>query len=255
MKNIDLPPKIKTALNDFVRQHKKDPRVMGILVAGSHVTDTPDKNSDLDVFIIFNNCSVKEKGTTWIQGVEVEYFKTNLTQIKRSFREEKHGKNNSRTIHLFAHSRILYQKDPKIKQLTREARSLLREKLPEPDEFQIEILKYHLDNMKKDLEDVHLRKDTFAFKLISNQLIFHIIDTFFQVQRTPKETPKRLQKQIKKIDPKFARLLSRALSKKVNPAKFKAIRNLADYTEENLLGGKKPQEWKIKLHNRSNTKS
>jgi len=105
--------------------------------------------------------------------------------------------------------------------------------------------KYHIDDMKKDLEDVYLNKDLFAFNQVSIKLLDFCLEIFFEINRVYPEKPKRLKEHLKKIDKKFEKLYSDALIEKNIDKKFNNINELVSYTEK-LLGGKRKKEWKIK---------
>jgi len=71
---MNLSEKHEVALKKFVDKQKKNPNVIGMVISGSFVHYKPDKNSDLDVFVVLKDSEYREKGNTWINGVEVEYF-------------------------------------------------------------------------------------------------------------------------------------------------------------------------------------
>ena len=48
----NLQEKFDKALKIFVDKHKKNPNVLAVFVSGSYIHSTPDKNSDLDVYVL-----------------------------------------------------------------------------------------------------------------------------------------------------------------------------------------------------------
>ena len=49
-----MEQRFKNALEIFTAKMKKNPRVIGIVATGSAVHTKPDKNSDLDIFVILD---------------------------------------------------------------------------------------------------------------------------------------------------------------------------------------------------------
>ncbi len=128
MKN-NLQEKFNKSLKIFVDKYKRNPNVLAVLVSGSYIHSTPDKNSDLDVYVLLEKAKMRERGNTWINGVEIEYFINPVNQVRYYFETEARGKKPS-TIHMFANSKILYQKDKTVNQLIKEAKSILKKKMP-----------------------------------------------------------------------------------------------------------------------------
>ncbi len=85
---MKIEEKFQKALDKFVEKTKGNKNVVGILVTGSFVHSVLHKNSDLDVFVITKDSVIRERGNTWIDGVEVEYFMNPIKQIEYYFKEE-----------------------------------------------------------------------------------------------------------------------------------------------------------------------
>jgi predicted nucleotidyltransferase len=240
MKN-NLQEKFSRALKIFVDRHKKNNNVFAILVSGSCIHSTPDKNSDLDVYVLLEKAKMRERGNTWINGVEIEYFINPVNQVRCYFETET-GNKAPFTAHMFANSQILYQKDKTIAQLIKEAKVILKKKMPVMKKMDLEFARYSMDDTIKDLEDVYLKKDIFAFSLIASNLLQESLNIFFKIHRIPKEKSKRLQKKLKSIDRNFEKLYTSALIEKDIGKQYRNINRLVRYAE-NLIGGKRPKEW------------
>jgi len=238
--------KFNKALGQFVDKHRKNPNVLAILVSGSYARPSaPDKNSDLDIDIVLKKSRTTETGSTWINGVEIEYFKNSVKQIRHRFQTEARDKKPC-TAHIFSDPIILYQKEGEIvNQLIKEARSITRKRVPKMNRADTYFARHKIDAKKKDLEDVYLKKDIFTFRLIAYKLILECLDIFYKIKRVPRERPKKLRADLKSLDPKFEALLSGAILEKGLSRKFKAIKKLTRYAEF-LAGGKKPKEWKLR---------
>lgn len=237
----NLQEKFDKALKIFVDKHKKNPNVLAALVSGSYIHSTPDKNSDLDVYVLLEKAKMRERGNTWINGVEIEYFINPVNQVRYYFETET-GNKAPCTAHMFANSKILYQKDKTINQLIKEAKAILKKKMPAMKKMDLEFARYSIDDTQKDLEDVYLKKDIFAFSLIANNLLQECLNLFFKVYRISREKSKRLQEHLKSIDKNFEKLYTSALIETDIDKQYKNINNLVNYTEK-LIGGKRPKEW------------
>jgi len=237
-----LKSRYDEALKIFVERYKKDPNVIAILVSGSYIHSKPDKNSDLDVYVIPEKARMRERGNTWINGVEIEYFINPPSQIRYYFKMER---DSPSTAHMFANSKILYQKGNTVNDLISEAKTILKRKLPKMSKIEIEFARYEIDDERKDMEDVFLNKDEFSFRIIAGNLLNYCLSTFFKFHRIPKEKSKRLNEYLKYHDKQFEKIFSCALIENDIEKKFKAVNELVSYVE-NLIGGKRPKEWKLR---------
>jgi len=245
-KNNDLKLKYDQALQKFIKKYEKQSNVVAIIISGSYVHSKLDKNSDLDVYIILKKSKTRERGNTWINGIEIEYFINPVNQIKHYFTEEQKNKSFA-TARMFANSVILHQKNKTINYLIKEAKNIVNKKNT-INNFEIELAKYYIDDIKKDIEDVYLRKDVFTFNMMANELILKSIDIIYGIKKVPREKMKRgkkLRKNIKDIDPIFEKLFSAIVLETNINKKFFTINKLISYVEK-LLGGKRPQEWQLR---------
>jgi len=240
-----MEEKFQKALNEFVEEQKKDKNVIGIIVSGSIIHSKPDKNSDLDVFIVTNNnVKTRIRGNTWRNGIEIEYFKNPVKQVREYFKKEI-GKKSPCTAHMLANSIILYKKNNQLNKLIKEAKIRIKKQQEKISKFELEQERYFLDDIEKDLEDVYLRKDEFAFEQISAMVLDRALKDLFIIKRTYPEKPKRLLPFLEKLDNKFAELYKQSLLEKDINKKYEKLISLIRYTEK-LLGGKRPREWKLK---------
>lgn len=237
-----IEKKYKEALDIFVEKHKKNINVIAILVSGSIIHSKPDKNSDLDVHIILRESASRERGNTWINGVEVEYFINPINQIEHYFKTEI---NAPHTAHMLANSLVLYKKDNTIDRLICRAKIAMSKKLPKMSKVGIENAKYHIDDIRKDLEDVYLKEDLFAFNLTFNRLLSECLKIFYEIKQEPIEKSKRIESSIEKIDDKFKNIFVKANTEIDMVKKYDLANAVVEYTEK-LLGGKRSKEWKIK---------
>jgi predicted nucleotidyltransferase len=229
------------AIKKYIASVKNDKNIIGIVVCGSYVRNELDNNSDIDIHLILRpDCDFRERGNTWIDNVEIEYFKNPPKQIRSYFEKET---KSPHTADMLANGKVLLKKSPIIDDLVLEAKEILNKKPRELTPLEIEISKYHLDDLRKDLEDCLERENGVDFSLVKNKIIEECIDLLFWLKRIRRGKRKRLFEQIKDIDSYFGGLLAKALQEK--NLRIENIKTLIEYTET-LLGGKRPLEWVLK---------
>lgn len=232
--------RFQVAAERFVAQMSGQAEVIGIILSGSFVHDTMDPNSDLDVFLVLDpSCNYRERGNTWINGVEVEYFMNPPAQIRAYMRTEV----SPHTAHMLARGVVAYQCAEVVEQLVSEAKEVLDRRPPELKAVPLELARYHLDDLLKDLEDSRHRQDQLAQTLLRNQLLDQGIDLFCKIHRIHRAKHKRLSAQLAAIDPGFPDLLRRVATD--TGAAPGPTGELADYLA-GLLGGKRGKEWKLR---------
>lgn len=240
---MELETKFKEALEEFINKYKKDKNVIGIFLTGSFVHSKPDKNSDLDVFILLKKSNFRERGNTWINDVEIEYFINPVKQVEQYFKEE--GDGAPHTAHMFVNSKILYSKGSELSNLINKAKKIMNKKREPINEANKENAKYSIDDLEKDLEDVYLKKDNFSFNQIAINILNESLKTFLKLKRLNIEKPKRLQPYLESKDKEFAKLYAAVLIEKDIDKRYVETINLIRYLEK-LLGGKRPKEWKLR---------
>lgn len=237
---MDATIKYKKALDKFTEKYKKDSNVLGILLTGSFIHSKPDKNSDLDIYIVIEKSKTRERGNTWIEGVEIEYFINPVNQVLEYFKEETQEKSPN-TAHMFVNSKIIYEKGNKLRKLISKAKEVLKIPPEKPSKSDIENMKYFIDDLEKDLEDMKIKKNEFAYRLVANSILKKILDDFYRIKQIYKEKSKRLFEQMNTIDKKFAILYKKAMIS----YKYEDIIKLIRYMEK-IIGGKRSKEWKLK---------
>lgn len=245
---MNLKKKFDNALAKFIETQRKDPNVIGILVSGSYVHSKPDPNSDIDTYIITESGKMRERGNTWVDGVEIEYFKNPVKQIKHYFKTEK-GTKMPCTLHMFANGKIIYAKNKKIAELVKQARQAVKQPAKKMTDLDFQWARYALDDLEKDLEDIYLKGDRFGFYQISLDILEYCFNHFYKVKRLPAESwlarkPKRMSEKLQEADAKFAGLYKTALLEQDMKKKYTRLKKLIEYVEKKL-GGKRPKEWKL----------
>lgn len=231
------------ALEKFIAPFKLDANVAGIILSGSFIHDRPDKNSDLDIFIIEKENTHRERGNTWIDGFEIEYFINPAKQIRQYFQEE--DGISPHTAHMFTNCKVLYQNGDLLTELQEEAQNYMEKQRPVLSDTQLELLKYGLDDCWKDLEDMHEKGDDFAFMLLLNKFVRLCIEAFGKIKQFYPDKYKRIQTQLQEKDPEFAELLKTVLLAKNSKPQLETARRLKNKID-NLTGGGRTEEWFLK---------
>jgi len=190
--------------------------------------------------ILDNACQFRERGNTWIDGIEIEYFKNPPSQIRKYFASES---SSPHTAHMLAYGELVYCESEEVKELIKEAKIIIDKRPTKLNAIQVEFEKYFVDDLFKDLEDSILNKDDVASIIIRNKLIDRCVDVFCKVHQIRREKDKRIYEQIKSIDKRFLISLKSALNE--NWEEMNDLKGLTGLTED-LLGGPRSKEWIIK---------
>ena len=228
----------KKASDIYIERTQQEADVIGIIVSGSFVHGTLDKNSDIDIYVVLDaNCTYRERGNTWINGVEIEYFKNPPQQIRQYFKAEK----SPHTADMIAKGNVVYSNHPVIDELRQEASSIINTPLKPIPKVVVELGKYMLDDMYKDLEDAQISQDQMAIALIQSQIINYSIDLFCKIHRIRRTKHKRLFTQLTDANLVFAQVVKQALS----APNIDTLQHLRQAIEEEL-GGSRPKEWRLR---------
>ncbi len=236
----DQKARFQAAADKYVAKTQLEKDVIGIVVSGSFVHAELGPNSDIDIYVITDpSNSERERGNTWIHGVEIEYFKNPPQQIRAYFRNEK----SPHTAHILANGLVVFQSSTEVEKLIQEAKIIMAQAAPELKSFQIELLKYGLDDLLKDYADCIALGENTAGVLIKQQIINHCIDSFCQVHRIYRDKNKRLIKQLAIIEPAFAQLTETVLLS--NWDDREGVKAIADRAAA-VLGGHRSKEWVLR---------
>ncbi|KKL06885.1 hypothetical protein LCGC14_2591580 [marine sediment metagenome] len=109
-------------------------------------------------------------------------------------------------------------------------------------ETDVEMAKYYIDDVYKDLKDLILEKNDIAYQITAGELLKYCIDLFFKINRTIKEKNKRIPKQLLNIDEKFYYIIQKVIKSHFDIVEVKKLVNYS----ENSLKGRRTLEWKLK---------
>lgn len=231
------------ALKIYIDQVSENPDVIGIIASGSYAHGKLDKHSDIDVYVILKEgVDFRERGNTWIGGVEIEYFHNPPEQIRAYFRQEG---DKPHTAHIMAHGQCRLERDPIIAELVKEAKERLARKAKAMSDVQRELAKYGLDDKRKDYWDCLDNGDMMGARLIAAGIIEDCINLHFQLKQQFPQKKKRLMGFLQKDDPEFGRFVAEAIEASCRRDEEKSLLALISHIEDRL-GGPRPREWIFK---------
>jgi len=229
------------AANQFVEKIKDSGDIIGIIIAGGFLNDVIHKNSDVDIFVILKeDCYYWERGTDWINDIEIEYLMYPPHLIRKQFEREIR---RPISASMLAHGTLAFQRSEEVTTIIEIAKLHLKAKLPTMGKTAIEIAKHKLGDRFKDLEDLVIVGDLFAAQLTKNEFVNHCIDLFFKYHQIKKEKFKRIKPLMEEVDERFVMLVNQCLRAEIDS--LDEAKNLKSYLE-NLLGGKLPEKWNVR---------
>lgn len=115
----ELPPRYDKALREAVEYilHRYEP--LGIVACGSIIRGTPDKTSDLDLYII-HGAPWQQRVQKFFGDVPAELFVNPPVSVRRFFRDE-HAAGRPLTAHMLATGWVVLSRDENVDTLCREA--------------------------------------------------------------------------------------------------------------------------------------
>ena len=237
-----LDKNIQAVIQQFINPLMRDPNVVGIALVGSYAYTTPHKNSDIDIMVVFEELEERERGNTWIDGCEIEYFLNPVNQIYSYLKND--DRLRPTTAHMFANSIILYERpnSAALQDIIDTAQKIINARLPELSHVEIELAKYSFDDGLKDLDDIQGTDNQIAHHLIVNDLIKMCLNIVLKHKRSIQVKSKLLEDQLSTLDRQFLVLWQNVISHHYDLASMKILVRYC----ENLIGGKRTKEWKLR---------
>lgn len=235
--------RFEQALKLYIERIIPNPAVVGIIASGSFAHGQLDKHSDIDVYLILApGTDFRERGNTWISGVEIEYFFNPPEQIRAYYRKEG---DKPHTAHIFTHGRVVLNRDPIVDELIQEAKEIMSRKAKALTPVQREFAKYWLDDHRKDYWDCLDNGDVLSARIIGGEIIQQCIQYQFQLRRQFPTKQKRLLSFLKNDDPEFERILRKAIDGNCKELDEKSLLALISHIETRL-GGARGKEWTLR---------
>ena len=146
------------AIEAFLRPRKRNKHVIGTLLVGSYATGLETPLSDIDVCMVLENGVRRwERGNVMVSDFLVEYAAYPIAYIKYLQERDLRERMRLRT-RMLATGIILFDKNGVVRRLQKEARVLLKRKLPPQYTETTEIHKYLLWDQLNNLRDLRRQR-------------------------------------------------------------------------------------------------
>lgn len=232
------------AVDKFMEWWPYKKETEAVIICGSYVTGNPSKHSDIDLVIVLSEkVNWRERGNKIINGILIEYFSNPVRKIRAYF-EDEFKKRSQSTAHMIFTGKVLFDKTGVTKKLKSEAKEYLFRKYPKADKLSIESTKYHLWDMKDNLEEVYESGKGFEFGYyVCLKRIFEVYSEAIGYSNVPghklikflSDKKDRKKYIIAKFpDEKFKKLLLNALQEKNKEKMLRDYNILTDYTIKKL---------------------
>jgi predicted nucleotidyltransferase len=234
---------INTIVNEFSKEYIQDPNTMAVLLVGSYANAIPNENSDLDIYVIQETGGMRERGNTWKWRVEIEYFINPIKQVYEYLKNDPLIR--PITAHMLSTSIIIYVNEVFRKEfdiLMSEARKIMSAPIPSLSQTEIELFKYTIDDIIKDLKDLKETNNEFSYNLVAMGLTENCVNYLFRLHEEKIVKSKLMKYKIQEIDSVFFNLLNKVFE---NNYDLTTVIELSSYCE-NLLGGPREKEWKLR---------
>lgn len=154
MTNVSLIiQKFITNMNYLENEH-----VLGIFFYGSFLTGYNNKNSDIDLHVIFDDSDPKHliRGSKYIEGIRIEYFEKPLNDLYLSIDNDYQNQNNA-LLSIIGTSKIVFDKTGSLKKLQEYALNKFSNPLPpletEDAREYVSIITNRMERLQKAAED------------------------------------------------------------------------------------------------------
>jgi hypothetical protein len=212
---------------------------LGVVAAGSIVRGSPDRSSDLDIFVIHEPLE-RQRIQRWFQGVPAELFVNPPVAIRRYFVEEAE---NARpvTAHMLATGHVVLALDPVVTALRDEARTWLgqRGELSESDATRD---RYLLATLLEDALDLAERDPALAAAL-AGKAALGMLEHHCRVKTGVLPRHKDLLEATASIDADLANLARKLFESGAGLERLDYARSIADRT----VGARGFFEWESLL--------
>ena len=152
--------KVLSIINEFIDKMKymENEHVLGVYFYGSYLTGYNNKNSDIDLHVIFDNSDPKHliRGNKYIDGIRIEYFEKPIEDIYLSVDNDYQNQKNA-LLSIVGTSKIIFDKDGSLKQLQDYTREKFSNSLPplerEDAREYVSILNNRMEKLRKAAKD------------------------------------------------------------------------------------------------------
>ena len=151
---------VSLIIQKFITNMKylENKHVLGIFFYGSFLTGYNNKNSDIDLHVIFDDSDPKHliRGSQYIEDIRIEYFEKPLNDLYLSIDNDYQNQNNA-LLSIIGTSKIIFDKTGALKELQEYALNKFSNPLPplenEDAREYVSILNNRMEKLRKAAED------------------------------------------------------------------------------------------------------
>jgi predicted nucleotidyltransferase len=174
---------------------------VGIIASGTIIRGTPDKSSDLDIYVIHKE-PFRQRLQKYFNGVPVEIFINPPFQVEKYFKEEQAAR-RPLTAHMLSTGFVILDTDPMIEKLRQKAEGFLLAPPAAPRELIYQ--RYLIALLYEDAVDV-VEKDPDTANMIANRAVVEMLDFCFVKAGKFLPRAKSLLTELEKVDENVSKL-------------------------------------------------
>ncbi|MFZ5823790.1 MAG: nucleotidyltransferase domain-containing protein [Bacillota bacterium] len=213
-----MDDRCRRALDATLSELRDDPEVVGVVWTGSFQQGSPDRNSDIDLYV------VTHKRLTWrttrrYADVTVELFVNNVASMR--WRITRPGEIAAAAG--FATGEVLLDRTGEVRELQAVARERWEAPAPPLTAEQVKLLRYALTDMADDLEDVE--HDPVSSRIVGAALVQQAMEAFCRLHQHHGAKHKRLHGYVAERDPLLGVMIRDYYARAMHPKTAQEIVN------------------------------
>ncbi|MHB0884727.1 MAG: nucleotidyltransferase domain-containing protein [Bacillota bacterium] len=213
----------------YIRYMMEKHGVSAAMAAGSYVTGRMGPNSDIDLFFIWPREGEAMRGREYFEGLEFEYF------ISPEWKFYDRMQTDPVSVRVYSQGKALCDPGGRLRRIIDAAKIKAAERRPAPDEQLRRDLKFWLETIRRDGEDLYDRGsfDDLAYFIGAN--LSRLTDLAARLKGTHPVYAKHGVDEVAAVDPAYAALLRELLhSASSERPRREAWIKLCTYLEEQL---------------------
>lgn len=229
---------VPTSIQPLVERYRRDPRVVGLLLAGSSVNGQSDIFSDIDLYILTKKTLGYSRRLLAKKPILVDCISDTVSEARAVLRHEK-GAVHRPFAHYLAHGQILWQRGRVLSQVQTLARHTLagQTKLTRAEKI---MHQYSLDDFLSEMARDERRGDQSSFDAYRRLFLDNAIDFIAKLKGGVLPPPRHVLRYISQLDEpigrEFRKIMTGRSAKTQLAAATRAFRRLNDFAGGVLHG-------------------
>lgn len=237
-----LGERYRSALREAVAYILERYEPLGILACGTIIRGTPDKTSDLDMYVI-HHAPYRQRVQRWFNGVPAEIFVNPPQWIEQYFAEEAQDR-RPLTAHMLATGFVVLNRDEVVDGLIGKAKKWLATR-PEPtNPTSLTFKRYMIANLYEDALD-RVSQDPSTASMLLSQAVRQMLDFVFDGTTEFYPRHKALLETLMAIQPEVGQLARQFWAEVTLAERLRLAEQIADKT----IGVRGFFEWETEPEN------